>query len=400
MAAVGTGLFAALRSPLTWAVNGLGLYVLLMYGVTYYAVSTAAPRIAATHDVPVSAIFGLLTVSLLLTASLAPRFGRWTDQCGAAAILAVGAVVRLAALAAMALAPDFWIFGAAFLLMQLVGQLTEYDATFAAAVDIMGARSRAAMSHITLWGGVASTAFWPATAWMLDHMTWQTMLLVDAAVLLIVCVPIALLLRRLPRQRMDVGAAPAAATNPPSPARRPPPLPLVAAAFAFGGVAYSLPVIMLPVLEGLGLGAAAIVVGMVFGPSQTAGRFVDMLVGERVHAATVALVAAVAVACSLMLLLVGGGLWTGLLFAVLFGAGAGVGYVTRGSVVLAFYGPADYAARLGRLGSARLVVGAATPFVLSIILERWGGWHVVAFCALTSLLSLSCFAWLARAARG
>lgn len=400
MAAAGTGLLAVLRSPLTWAVNGLGLYVFLMYGITYYAVSTAAPRIAATHDVPVSAIFGLLTASLLLTALLAPRFGRWTDQRGAAAILAAGAIVRLLALAAMALAPEFWSFAAAFLLMQLVGQLTEYDATFAAAVDIMGARSRAAMSHITLWGGVASTAFWPATAAMLGHMSWQTMLLVDAAIMLGVCVPIAMLLRRLPRQRLDSGTAPAAApADPSSPVRRPPPLALVAAAFALGGVAYGLPVMMLPVLEGLGLGAAAVIVGMLFGPSQTAGRFVDMLVGNRVHAATVALVAAVAVALSLLLLLVGGGLWTGLLFAVLFGAGAGVGYVTRGSVVLAFYGPAGYAARLGRLGSVRLVVGAATPFALALILERWGSWHVVAFCALTSLLSLACFAWLARATR-
>lgn len=401
MSILQAGLGRTLRSPVTWAVNGLGLYVLLMYGITYYAISTAAPRIAAGFDVPVSAIFALLTASLLLTAILAPRFGRWTDKVGAASILTTGAIVRSAALAAMALAPTYWVFAAAFLIVQIAGQLTEYDATFAAAVDVAGERSRVAMSQITLWGGLASTAFWPATAWLLDRMSWQSTFLVYAAIMLATCLPIALLLRCLPRQGGVAGSKAPVATpaEPATPIRRPPPLALVALAFALGGIAYNLPVLMLPVLEGLGLGVAAVAVGMLFGPSQTAGRFVDMVVGTRAQATTVALVAAAGVAVALLLLLVGGGLWTGLVFAVLFGAGAGVAYVTRGSVVLELHGAAGYAGRLGRLSSVRLVVGAATPFVLSLILERFGAWHVVAFCALAALLSLACFAWLARAAR-
>lgn len=393
------GFGQTLRSPLTWAVNGLGLYVLLMYGITYYAISTAAPRIAASFDVPVSAIFGLLTVALLLTATIAPWLGRWTDKIGGAMVLMIGAVVRTAALVAMALAPNYWVFGATFLIVQVVSQLTEYDAAFAAAVDVAGERSRVAMSQITLWGGLASTAFWPATAWLLDRLSWQTTFLVYAAVMLAVCVPIALFLRRLPRRRIDAEPPAVVPADAVTPVRRAPPLALVAAAFAFGGIAYNLPALMLPVLEGLGLGVAAVAVGMLFGPSQTAGRFVDMVVGTRTHAIVVALVAAAAVAAALLLLLAGGGVWTGLIFAVLFGAGAGVAYVTRGSVVLAFYGPAGYAGRLGQLSSVRLVVSAATPFVLSLILERFGAWHVVAFCALAALLSLACFAWLARAAR-
>lgn len=394
------GVGQTLRSPLTWAVNGLGLYVLLMYGITYYAISTAAPRIAASFDVPVSAIFGLLTVALLLTAMIAPWLGRWTDKVGAAMVLTIGAVVRTAALVAMALAPNYWVFAVAFLIVQLVGQLTEYDATFAAAVDVAGERSRVAMSQITLWGGLASTAFWPVTAWLLDRLSWQNTFLVYAAVMLAICVPIALFLRRLPRQKNDAGPTPTAApADAATPVRRAPPLALVAAAFAFGGIAYNLPALMLPVLEGLGLGVAAVAVGMLFGPSQTAGRFVDMVVGTRLHAIVVSLMAAAAVAAALLLLLAGGGVWTGLVFAVLFGAGAGVASVTRGSVVLAFYGAAGYAGRLGQISAVRLVVTAATPFVLSLILERFGAWHVVAFCALAALLSLACFAWLARAVR-
>ncbi len=386
-----------------WAFNGLGLYVLLMYGITYYALTTAAPRMAAEFAIPVSAIFAMFSAALLATAFLAPRFGRWTDRFGAARVLLTGALLRAVALALMALAPDLWWFAAAFILVQLLSQVTEYDATFAAAVQIGGGDARIAMSHITLWGGLASTAFWPATAFLLDNVSWQTTILIYAAVVLTVCVPIAALLCAIPRAARDALENTVAQPTP-----RPSPEPirhidtrfvLLAAAFACGGIASNLPALMLPVLEGLGLGTTAIIVGVLFGPSQTMGRLFEMLFGQRLHPLSVAVIASVMVGVSLVLLLIGGSAWTSLLFAVVFGAGVGVSYVVRGSVVLAIYGAEQYATWLGRLGSVRLVITALSPFVLSLILERHGAWSVVAFCTLTAALSLGLFVWLERSRR-
>lgn len=384
----------------SWAFNGLGLYVLLMYGIAYYALTTAAPRIAAEFAVPVSAIFAMFSMALLATAFLAPLYGRWTDRYGAARILLAGALLRALALALMALAPNFWWFATAFMLVQFLSQMTEYDATFAAAVEIGGGDARTAISQITLWGGLASTAFWPATAFLLDHLTWQTMVLIYAAVMLVVCVPIAALLCAIPHPSR-VEAAGIAADPAPQPisdathhvnSR----FVLLAAAFACGGIANNLPALMLPVLEGLGLGAAAIVAGALFGPSQTAGRLFEMLFGQRLHPLGVAVAASAMVMLSLLLLLIGGSASTVLVFAVVFGAGVGVSYVVRGSVVLALYGTQHYATWLGRLASVRLIVSALSPFVLSLILETNGASSVVAFCAGASLLSLGFFAWLER----
>jgi len=178
------------RTP--WLIiNGLGVYVLLMYGITYYAISTAAPRMAATFGIGVSTVFGLLTVSLLLTAMVAPALGRWVDRVGSTRVLLIGTLARAVALALLALAPDLWSFAVAFIVVQMLGQLTEYDATFAVAVDLAGGDARKAMSQITLWGGLASTVFWPVTALMLRHMGWQDMLLAYALVLAVVAVPLA-----------------------------------------------------------------------------------------------------------------------------------------------------------------------------------------------------------------
>lgn len=380
-----------------WAINGLGLYVMLMYGITYYAITTSFPRIAGEFAVPVSTLFGLITIGLIVTAILAPYIGRLTDRLGASRIILFGAIARAIALTFMALAPDLWLFAIMALIVQLLGQLTEYDATFAAAVDLAGEEARKAMSQITLWGGLASTLSWPVTAFLLDRMSWRTMFLVDAAVILLVCVPVAVLLRQITWRKPERAAATTASAGA-GPSRRGdgkrPSFALVAAAFAFGGVAYNLPYLMLPVLEGLGLGASAVLVGALFGPAQTAGRFCDMAIGGRVHAIIIALIASAIVAVSLGLLLAGG-IWTGVIFALLFGAGAGVAYIARGSVVLALYGPAGYAAWLGRLSAVRLVVTALTPLLLSLVLENFGAREVVYLCIIAALLSLACFAILA-----
>lgn len=384
-------------------INGLGLYVMLMYGITYYAVTTAAPRMAAEFGYPASSIFAVLTVGLLVTAALASRLGRLTDRIGASTVLLLGALLRAVLLAGMALSTEAVSFAIALLAVQILGQATEYDATFAATVQLTEEKARSGMSQITLWGGLASTAFWPATAYMLDHMSWRSMFLLYAAVVFFVCVPIAALVRAVAKERMsprpvvhavDASAADATSLQPATNV----PFWLVAAAFALGGVSYNLPSLMLPVLEGLGLGASAIVAGALFGPSQTAGRFLDLVVGDRVSAITVAVVASAVVAVSFVVLLIGG-VAAGIAFAVLFGAGAGVGYVVRGSVILALYGPVGYASWLGRLGTVRLVVTALSPLGLALMLENFGARAVVLVCGGAALLSLICFAMLATRMR-
>ena len=91
-------------------VNALGLYVFVMYGITYYAISAAAPRMAADLGVAPSTILGLLSGALLLTALLAPVYGLWIDRLGAGPVLLFGALARVGALVAMALAPDLPAF--------------------------------------------------------------------------------------------------------------------------------------------------------------------------------------------------------------------------------------------------------------------------------------------------
>lgn len=413
MSEAGPAVAGAARWRLPQAgINGLGLYVLVMYGVTYYAIGTAAPVVARDVGIATSTVFALLAIALIASALAAPAIGRLVDRAGAGRVLLAGAVLRALAVLGLAAAVDVWSLAAAILAIQLLSQTSEYDAAFAAAVQRSGERSRAAVTLITLWGGLASTAFWPLTAWLLDTVGWRITFVLFAGLMLLACAPVALWVMARERHSGstaatepqavaagDAAATPAAAgaeatSGRPDPARAFVPLTV---AFSLAGVAMGLPVIMLPMLEGLGLGAGAVLAGMVFGPAQTAGRFFELVFAQGLRPLTIAVVATALLPASLLILVAGGAsLATALVFAVLYGAGNGVGYVVRGTVVLAMYGPASYASWLGRIARVRMIVAALAPFVLALVLERYGAASALLVCAAAGLAATLCFLHVAR----
>jgi hypothetical protein len=69
-------------------------------------------------------------------------------------------------------------------------------------------------------------------------------------------------------------------------------------------------------------------------------------------------------------------LWADLPFVaaaiVVYGGGMGIRSIVRGSVPLAVFGAEGYAALMGRLAMPALVVGAVSPFLGAVMLERYG----------------------------
>src|SRR5262245_62246980 len=88
-------------------------------------------------------------------------------------------------------------------------RLSLYDAAFAALVQVTPSRGRRAISYLTLFGGFASSVFWPIGHALNAAYGWRTTLLVFAAVNLAVCLPLHWL--GLARREGEVGARLAAA---------------------------------------------------------------------------------------------------------------------------------------------------------------------------------------------
>ena len=99
-------------------------------------------------------------------------------------------------------------------------RLCLYDAAFAALVQVAPARGRKAISYLTLFGGFASSVFWPIGHALNGAYGWRSTLVIFAAVNLVVCLPLhwlGLARRETAEQAEQVhatGPAPTAATPP------------------------------------------------------------------------------------------------------------------------------------------------------------------------------------------
>lgn len=71
------------------------------------------------------------------------------------------------------------------------------------------------------------------------------------------------------------------------------------------------------------------------------------------------------------MLLVGGG-WLAMPFALLHGAGNGVLTIARGTVPLAVFGPESYGYRLGLLGAPARILQAGAPLAFGFLIDHYG----------------------------
>lgn len=363
-------------------IPALGVTQIFGYGALYYAFTVLAPRITAEFGWAPEWTFGGFAAGLLLGGAVAPVTGHLIDRYGTRPVMALGSVLAGLSLLALAEARGIAGYVAAMVLLQAVTTAVFYDAAFAALTQARGDQARRAISQLTLIGGFASTLFWPLTSALLAVLDWRGVYRLYGLSQLLICAPLhlAFLPGRVRRPVVHAASTPESGAPVPAPAylggasRRRAFL-LLALAFSLQGfVVSAMAVHMLTLLRGFGLGAAvAVGIGAVLGPSQVAGRLVEMLFGRAVPPVTTAWVSACLMPLGLLLLLAGGAIpVVAGAFAVAFGISMGLGSIVRGTVPLQLFGPVGFGATMGRLSAPGLVIKAAAPLVFAIALERAG----------------------------
>ncbi len=385
----------ARRQPqLAWAIGALGVTQIIGWGTTFYLPAIVAQPIA--EDLGLSSTTYLLAFSwcLLIAGVLSRRLGRLIDRVGAAPILATGSLVTALALALHATidgAIGLWL---AWTVIGVTLRVVLYDGAFAALTALSPEQSRRSISLLTLMGGLASTAFWPLGAWLLEWTDWRTTLLIYAALNGLVCAPLhAWFAGRMPNRSRP---SPAPVANSESCASRAPAedspaddaalrfreqaIKLFGTALALHAwVSYALSTHLPSMLEGLGLApAAAIVIASLMGPAQVLARIVELRLQSSLPALslTVPIFALMPIAfAGFMLLPVvpsAGAVVAATLVMLAWGACNGLMTIIRGSLPVALFGPKGYGEVLGRLAAPTLFLGAIAPVLFGLIIERFG----------------------------
>jgi MFS family permease len=379
------------------ALVGLCITQVTSWGVLYYAFPVALVSITADTGWTATAATAAFSAGLVVSALAGIPVGRWLDRHGPRRVMTAGSVLAVPATVAIALAPNYAMFLAAWLVAGAAMAAVFYQAAFAALTRWYGDRRVQALTALTLVAGLASTLFAPLTNALVEALGWRGAYLVLAAVLAVVTIPLHLFTLTAPWEREDHPDSPL-----PHRGRRVPQdvrsgqfLALSAALTltAFGLYAASLTVI--PLLTGRGFSAslAATTFGLL-GAGQLLGRIVYGPLSARTTPTgrTVALIGSSALTIGLL------GALTGppaalVAAAVALGAVRGACTLLQATAVADRWGTARYGTLSGFFAAPITAATALAPWAGTALAEGLGS-YAAAFTLLAGVvLVAAALAW-------
>jgi MFS family permease len=369
-----------MRNPLVIAVNALGITQITAWGTSFYCLGVLAKPIATETGWATSTIFLGFSVALVTMGVISTSVGRLIDRIGGRIVMSVGTVIVSLGLFGLAQVRDIATYYAAWVVVGVGMRCCLYDAAFAALVQVVPSRGRAAISYLTLYGAYASTVFWVVGHYLNQAYGWRGTLMLFAAINLVICLP----LNWLGLSWRESGTAAATKTPAASPdgpvlqgQRRVVGIALFALIMSLNGFVFGVISLQLvPLLEAAGLvGAVAVWVASLKGHGQFGGRLVEIFFARNLKAMTVARIAiGVLPPCLVLLMLARGELSLLVAFTLLLGASQGVITIVRGAVPLALFGAEGYGAVLGLIATPILLVNAFSPALFALIVDQIG-WH-------------------------
>jgi predicted MFS family arabinose efflux permease len=356
----------------------LGIVQILAFGSSFYFPAVLAAPIAADTGWPLSAIVGGVSIGLLTGGLISPKIGTLIGRHDGRPVLAASSLLFAFGLAAIGLAPSVPFYFAAWVVVGLGMGAGLYDAAFAALGKRYGQAARGPITHLTLFGGFASTVCWPLSAFLVESVGWRGTCFVYAALHLFVALPLVLYaLRPLPTPA-EADDAPAAsdtmseADSKPTRHHETAMLILIALILSIAaGVGAIIVVHLLIILQARGLDfAAAVALGTLFGPAQVGARMIESLAGTRYHPIWTLAASVCLMAIGLLLLLPN---WPVIALAViLYAAGYGISWIARGTLPLAIFGAARFPTLMGRIAMPSLIVQALAPAAGALAIEHIG----------------------------
>lgn len=379
------------------ALIALGIGQCVNWGALYYAFAILVLPLERELAVPTWIVTGAFSLALLMSAAAAPLVGRWADRDHGARLIQGGAMIAALLLVAWAAVPGVLMLYLVWAALGLCMAAALYEPAFVLvgrAYDHPVQRMRA-LATVTLFGGLASTIFLPATALLVGAMEWRGAVLVLAALLAVsAAITHTFAFGRGPAPHPAfVAESSTRETSDSGPESRR--FELIAACFALGSLASAgLAANLVPALGERGASpATAAMLGGLMGAMQLPGR-VWLMSGAfagapaRLLAASLLLhavgLAAVAVARSPLAIAAG---------LIAFALGAGATTLVRPHLVLMMFGGARAGALNGRLARRQQLARAAGPLAFASLAG------VASYGAVLGALALT-FAGLTLAAAG
>lgn len=357
--------------------GALGVTQIVSWGSVYYAFALLLDPLQRELGAGKGAVAGAFSTALLVSGLCTPWIGRVIDRQGGRKVMTAGSLAAALLLAMLSRVESVAALYAVWAGLGAAMAATLYEPAFAVIAQVFRLGYRRALTVLTLFGGLASTVFWPLTAALIEHLGWRAAVLWLAAINLALCVPLHFAL--LPRERGDAVAG----TTSPRPTGATPRLlaeprfrALTLAFLAHYVVVSAVAAHLIALLLARGMTAtAAAAIGALIGPMQLAGRLVEFGASRWLRVDQAGRIAAAAMPAALAVLLFAGTSTPALAaFAALFGAGNGAMTVVRGALPVELYGREHYGAIAGALATPGLLARAIGPLLAAMLWTAFGGY--------------------------
>jgi MFS family permease len=379
----------------------LGITQIVSWGSIYYAFALLLEPLQRDLGAGKSEIAGAFSAALLISGVCATWIGRTIDRLGGRWVMTLGSVAAVVLLAALSQVHSLPVLYLIWVGLGVAMAATLYEPAFVVIAQVHRLEYRRALTVLTLFGGFASTVFWPLTTLLIERYGWRQAVLWLAAINLLVCVPLHVGL--LPRTSGALAPAPRAKSGTSRlrlwADRRFRALTLAFLAHYVVVSAIAAHLIALLLARGMSPAAAA-GIGALIGPMQVAGRVVEFGASRWLTVGQVGRVAALAMPMSLLALLWAktSVLWL-TVFAVLFGAGNGAMTVIRGALPVEMYGRDNYGAIAGALATPGLLARAVGPIFAALLWSVLGGYEgTAAVLIAVAAVGAAAFAYATRGA--
>ncbi len=382
------------------ATTALGITQIVGWGTTYYCTAVLFSVMAADTGWGLTLAYAAFSWAMLVSGLVSRWMGALVESIGERRVMTAGSLGIAAGLLAVATAHHPVQLFVAWTLLGVAMRAALYETAFSALARMAGAGARRAISILTLYGGLASTLFWPLGHWMAAQWGWRGAFLAYAVCNLLICVPLHHFFLPRPGDERAAATAPgsgdaqaqALARGSLPPAERDRALLILSALLAAHSFVFSsLAAHVLTVLQALGLAAAAAVtMASMKGVAQVAARFVELSLQRYLGAMTVGMISTGLLPVGLLLLDIAAP--NVLLVSVgclVYGASNGLITIVRGAVTLQLFGHAGYGATLGRIAAPGLIAGALAPMSYAAAIEHLGHHWALAMLTVISCLGFA-----------
>jgi MFS family permease len=384
----------ALRSR-AWAIVGaLSVTETVSWGILYYAFAAFLAPMRAELGFSTAQLTGAFSLGLLVAGLAGIPVGRYLDRRSPRPLMTAGSMAAVALVIAWSHVDDLVAFYALWVAIGLVMAMVLYEPAFVVLAKHfpVAEQRRRAMTALTLVAALASFIFLPLTQALIDAHGWRDALLILAAILAVLTIPLhALVLRGAPATvRQQRAATPSVSAGR---ALRSGPFWLLSTAFFLASVAgLAMMVHSIPFLveRGHSPAFAAFAVGLI-GVSQIPGRLLFAPLAARLPrpAATAALF--VLIAAGIAVLVTVHATWAVLIGLVLLGMGNGMSTLARATSIADLFGSAAYGTIASVAAFLTTAARAVGPVAAAVYAAALGYvallWTLVAITALAAALA-------------